>query len=782
MFEALESRRVFSTDFAYVGLQYPEGDAPVMIVWGEGTRNDAGGITGTSNSLTWGGTLQSSATDIESMSFNNGGMTLVYSGDQTVDSVYGADFRMGAGYTQGFFGAAGSNGKDARFFVEQRSHDMIWSGQYYNFTITRLSAEGLTTINASLRFTFPPGTRPPSPAYDPIGAFISYNGGAEETRTVTSITADGVITLNSGEILYFTDNSNQHTAPMSYLDLSQGDPRTGNFMYVDPNATDGAIGVGIGSLENTLYFPNNMGLDGVYRGSVFANNAQSLAFFKNGDIFPGPTSAEFVLVLYHGGDYELFDPANYSSQTPDAFRHGTWAADTANGDVVLTDSEGTFSAKFRVSPTRSFSAVSLTSTNAGQSTTTALTGGLSQFVGTYEDRYASIKEVSLQNDGSVEVVTFLQGNDGTNATYTWTRYDLQDRAGGFALTKVLHTEHPYITASKSLARPSHGQDLITGIDTRGHVVSYERTYSGDWTYRDITQELSVAPLESGTTAFDFWRFDGLNETSQMTVPQHLVPVLYGVDENGTHVAFRPYAGYNVSRHLTFERLDLSAALTGTGSAAPDFSGGSITGFSSPWGSINIIGLNAEGHVEALWTSPGFGWYVNDLTEAAGGSAMTGTLTANFTTWHALNVFGLDETGHIDVLWWTPANGAWVASDLTSEFDLTPMRTTGTQQLVNISNYDYGAIAVGGYTAEGEVVMYWWAVGQNGWQETNLTAMDPQGRAPATLIEAGHDSTGYGTEQFVWGREGDGDLVRYAWNSTTGDPWKYENITQIALAQ
>lgn len=779
MFEALEARRVFSTDFAYVGMQFPESDSPVLIVWGEGSRNDAGGITGTSNSLAWGGAVNTTGSDVQSMSFDNGGLTVVYAGDHTVDSVYGADFRTVAGYTQGFFGLSGSGGKDARFFVEQRSHDMLWSDRYYNFTITQLTATGISTVTASLRFTFPPPTRPPSPAYDPIGAFISYGGGAEQSRTVTSITADGVITLNSGEILYFTDNSNPHASPQGSLDVSGGDPRTANFLYVDPNASDGAIGVGVGSLEN-FQAPNNAGLDGVYRGSVLATNAQSLSFFKDGDLFPGPSSAEFVLVLYRGGTYEIFDPANYSSQTPAAFRHGTWTANADTGDVVLADSEGSLSATFRVSPTRSFSAVSLTSGTGDQAATTGLTGGLTSFVGTYEDKYAAVDQVFLTGDGSVEVLTYLQGTDGTNATTTWTRYDLQDRAGGLALTQVLHTRHPYVTATQ---RSSY-QDLVMGVDMRGHVVAYERTYAGDWTFRDITEELSAAQLDRDMTAFNFWKFDAtVNDgTNNNPVAQHLAPVVYGVDENGTHVAFRPATGYSATSQMTFERVDLTAALVQSGSSAPDFSGGSITGFTSPWGSINIIGLDAQGHVEALWTSPGFGWFASDLTEAAGGTPMTGSLSANFTTWHALNVFGLDEAGHIDVLWWTPETGRWIASDLTSDFDLTPMATSGSPRLVNISNYEYNAIAIGGFTAEGHVVMYWWAVGQSGWQETDLTAMDPQERAPATLISAGHRSTSSSTDQFVWGRDADGDAVRYNWSSLVGDPWKYENISEIALAQ
>jgi hypothetical protein len=783
MFEALESRRVFSTDFAYVGMHYPAGDAPVMIVWGEGTRSDTGGVTGTSNSLRWGGSVTSGASDIESMSFSNGGMTLVYSGDHTVDSVYGADFRMGPGYQHGFFGLAGSNGKDARFFAEQRSHDLIWSDRYYNFSITRLTADGISTINASIRFTFPPPTRPPSPAYDPTGALISYNGGAEEQRAITSITADGVITLSSGEILYFTDNSNPHVPAMSSLSLGVGDPRTANFLYVDPNAADGAIGVGTGSLEYTDQYIG--GLDGVYRGSVLLNNPTGMAFFKDGDTFQGPTSAEFVLAIYRDGTFEMFTPESHASQTPESFRNGTWTTSAQGKDIVLEDSAGNLAARFRVAPTRAITAVSVTSISGDEASTSAVTGVLQQYAGTLEEKFSIVSDVFLTSDGSAEVLTYVEGSDGSIASTIWTRFDLQDRAGGFALTHVLLTKHPFMAgATFSGSVPTSPYvDLITGIDTRGHVVSYERSYAGDWSYRDITAELNAAALESNTTAFSFWKFDAVNtENGEIQVPVHLAPFVYGVDENGAHVAFRPVSEYNRNNTLAFERIDLSAALVASGSAAPDFSGGSITGFTSPWGSINVIGLNAEGHVEALWTSPGFGWYANDLTDAAGGTAMQGQLTANFTTWHALNVFGMDDQGHIDVLWWTPESGRWIASDLTSDFDLTPMSMTGVQKLVDISNYAFGAIAVGGLTAEGHVVMYWWAVGMTGWSETDLTAADPEERAPTQLLSAGFTADYTYTHQFVWGRASDGDIVRYHWSNLVGDPWMYENITDVALVQ
>ncbi len=784
-FEALESRRVFSVDFAYAGIQYgATSQAEIAVVYGTGTRGDDGVVTGTRTVLFRQGDPFVGNIDIASMTFGPGGsMSITDTDGVHTTNPFGADFRMSSGYPVGFFSASpsvgdSSSGKLVRYFIEQRERNLDWF-QSYSFSINQVMQGGINTIQAHLTFEFEQPMDLPWPNPRPVTAIISYDGGEGQRRNVTSISPTGVITLDSGEILSFTNNSNPYQHDDIY-GMSTFYTAT-DLLYVDTNASDGVIGVGIGSSDAPRSLLGAVG--GVYRGSVITSSTVAADFFDLPITGGQLVSVDFVLTMDEQGGFKMFTPAQFASNNPSPYRVGTWQASADS--LVLTYPPFGSRAMFKVSSSGMLTAVSVSSGDG--SITGACAGTLSQYVGTFNEKYGEVREVFLDGQGHANVYSWLVSS--LNGEEVWAKFDLTARAGGYAMTSVNLVRHPSAIASSSSAYT----DLVVGIDTRGHVVSYERAYGGDWRYRDITQELSASELVQSRTVFNAWKFDAyrLGELDQhIPISQFEMPVVFGVDAQGRLSLFRPTDDLSNTSAMQWQRIDLTTEVGLTGSPLPEFGGGEVAGFTSPWGSINIVGLNSTGEVEALWTSPGYGWYVNNLSEVAGADRafLAGTLAPYWTTWHALNISGLDANGHINVLWWTPATSRWIASDLSETFTLEALDTTPPSnqppKLITIINHDYSAMAIGGFDARGHVVMYWWTVGASGWQARDITPATADAELPVALDHGDVHGRGgtFSTDQSAWGVNSQGDIVRSRWTDIHGDVWTFENLTDLAISQ
>lgn len=777
--ECLESRRVFSVAFAFAGIQYPASEGGIAaVVFGEGTRAEDGSVTGTQRRVTATGESGSGAIDIATMMFDgHGGMMLTDVGGVGSVAPFGADFRMTSGYPIGFFSSlpgvtAGDTGKVDRFFIEKRDYALVWTFSY-RLNITRLTTEGMGNATLDVTFEFEHALDTPWPVSNPIGVKLSYDGGAAVQRGIVSITDDGVMTLDSGEMMAFSNNSNPYEVEPIYREFVHAASAT-DVLYVDMNADDGVVAVGVGSVHQGGRLAGAVG--GVYRGSIIADSATLRTYLGAIPSMAGNISVEFVLVLSESGGYEFYRPEDYAATNKTVLRTGTWTL-SGTSDITLTDPDRAVTISFRASSSRAWTAW-LASENGGDAEN--ITGVLSRFAGTLAEKYGEAREVFVDSAGHAQVFMWIADLKGNSPGEVWTRVDLTERAGGRQLRSSHITVHPMTL----VATATPYTEIVSGIDVLGHVVIYERS-GGNWRLRDLTEELGVAEIGQDSTIFDVWKFDATHQYDGIhssVLGQHQIPVVYGKDVEGHHVLFKPEDGYNNDTRQAWERVNLSQSLADGGVGEPDFTGGSITGFTSPWGSINVIGLDASGQVEALWTSPGFGWYVNNLTSAAGSTlSMRGGLAPYFTTWHALNVPGLDDQGHVEVLWWTPQTGRWIASDLTETYSLAPM-AANQERVVSISNYDYRAMAIGGFDTEGHVVMYWWVVGQDGWQARDVVDDDAGSLAFEHLIKG--DVRGrtalFTTDQSVWGTDENGDIVRTRWHDSAPDEWRFENVTELAI--
>ncbi|MCA9299125.1 MAG: hypothetical protein KDA28_08670, partial [Phycisphaerales bacterium] len=124
----------------------------------------------------------------------------------------------------------------------------------------------------------------------------------------------------------------------------------------------------------------------------------------------------------------------------------------------------------------------------------------------------------------------------------------------------------------------------------------------------------------------------------------------GLDASGDLVL------YTLDGHWSFQRLDLGAL------DWLDYH----EAYATPWGGLNIAGVDDEGSVWAAWWAPGLGaWRLNNLTDAYGNAPVAGALTVYQTTWKGINIAGVDHDGHLRVTWWVPElGGEWRQADLT----------------------------------------------------------------------------------------------------------------------
>lgn len=203
---------------------------------------------------------------------------------------------------------------------------------------------------------------------------------------------------------------------------------------------------------------------------------------------------------------------------------------------------------------------------------------------------------------------------------------------------------------------------------------------------------------------------------------------------------------------------------------PNFTGALIS-YVTPWGGMNIAGLDSTGAIQAVWWAPGLErWRTNNLSAITDAPAISGGLTVNQTSWNGVNLIGIDAAGKVLTTWWVPSFGAqWRTTDLTANAGGGPaIVSTSTTSFTT----SWDGINVAGLDNEGRVVVYWWAPGLERWAVTPLTdsiagAPDAQGALRGAASPTG--------EITLVGASDTGELMRLYWNP--GADWTAENVAQ-----
>ncbi|HLO41217.1 MAG TPA: hypothetical protein VK176_09360, partial [Phycisphaerales bacterium] len=163
--------------------------------------------------------------------------------------------------------------------------------------------------------------------------------------------------------------------------------------------------------------------------------------------------------------------------------------------------------------------------------------------------------------------------------------------------------------------------------------------------------------------------------------------------------------------MSLWREDNLSALTG----APALNGG-LTPFLTSWGAINLAGVDSGGNLLATWWVPGGQWQTSDLTSLVAGPKLNGITVSSFVTpWGAMNIAGVDDLGRLSVYWWAPGMDTWSIAVLSDEVTgalapAGPVRGITTDQ---------AEINLVGASETGELIRYYWRPG-HAWEMENLS--------------------------------------------------------------
>ncbi len=347
--------------------------------------------------------------------------------------------------------------------------------------------------------------------------------------------------------------------------------------------------------------------------------------------------------------------------------------------------------------------------------------------------------ITTLND-SGRPIAFFQ-DDGT-----WNVADLETLAGTPTISGQIQT----------FTDPRDGLTYAAATSDEG-LLLFQRSSDGVWTFRNLNEELDAAGLLTGdVTVFvskgNKVHIAGIDASNDL----HLFNQTGATGDNGA---------VWVSRNLSEVDLRID------GKATPLFAS-PLTSFVTPWNAMNIVGLDADGNIQAVWYHANLStWTVSNLSETTGAPPLTGGLTAYLTSWSAINLVGTDADGNVSVTWWVPSFGAsWTTSNLTSSFNGPELRASSLASFVTT----WGATNIAGIDADGNLSVYWWSPTSGGWQVTTLSdvvegAVLPVGKLTGLTVSA------TGTINIL-GASDTGEVLRYWWRP--GGSWELQNLTDL----
>lgn len=200
----------------------------------------------------------------------------------------------------------------------------------------------------------------------------------------------------------------------------------------------------------------------------------------------------------------------------------------------------------------------------------------------------------------------------------------------------------------------------------------------------------------------------------------------------------------------------------------------LTTYSTPWGGMNVAGIDTDGHVQVAWWAPGMmPWRLDDLSTAAGSTPVTfvGEITAYVSPWGTMHVNGNSETSGSPIsLWWAPGDGTqWRAATLNpAGVDLDSDAFTSYVT-------PWGGLNVASLDETGHLAIYWWAPGADVWTPQVVEVEGAQSPVLTGRLGSNVEVTDETVTQSVVARGEDGSLYRFTWSIGDGF-WTLENVT------
>jgi len=355
------------------------------------------------------------------------------------------------------------------------------------------------------------------------------------------------------------------------------------------------------------------------------------------------------------------------------------------------------------------------------------------------------------------------------------------------------------------ANPAYGPDgslAVAALNQRGDIIVARKAPGGDWIADNLTRRTdaarafgdvvtwydnkdarlyAAAPTAEGLTLFTLsgqtWTARNLAEETATGVVLPDLTVFTGRDGLVRIAAVTPDAslllyeqtGQAADLGFAWRATDLSTDhIEANGQPTPDFRGPLIS-YVTPWGGMNIAGLDRDGAIQAVWWAPGLShWRASNLSDITGAPALSGGLTVNQTSWNGVNLVGIDAAGRVLTTWWVPSFGSqWRTNDLSANAGGGPALVS-TSATSFTTTWD--GINIAGLDDQGRVVVYWWAPGLTRWAVTPLTDTIPDAPDARGQLRGAASITG---EISLVGAADNADLMRLHWSP--GAQWTAERI-------
>lgn len=371
--------------------------------------------------------------------------------------------------------------------------------------------------------------------------------------------------------------------------------------------------------------------------------------------------------------------------------------------------------------------------------------------------HASTSVRASADDGGSMTVTAIN-EDGLPVAFqrlahggTWTVTDLASATGSGAVSGTIET----------WVDPKDGLTYAAGLSATG-LVLYQQVADGSWNARDLTQEVAGADrIVSGLRV--------------MTSPNGLVN-LTGLNSGGDLVRYFQTGSTSSPGHYQWDARNLGEHLRARGQQMPAFVG-DLVSYATSWGGLNIVGLDARGAIWGVWWAPGVpGWNASDLSTIYGADPIVGGLTVYLTSWNGINIAGIDAEGHLKVTWWLPRfGGEWAHSDLTGLISGAILDPESVSSFVS----SWGGLNVAGLDRDsGEVRVYWWAPGVEGWSVATLSDIVGSGQPRPVRALRGMAAPAKQGSLNVFGVDANDEVIRYYWEPGFGGAWLAQNLSQL----
>jgi peptidyl-prolyl cis-trans isomerase A (cyclophilin A) len=306
--------------------------------------------------------------------------------------------------------------------------------------------------------------------------------------------------------------------------------------------------------------------------------------------------------------------------------------------------------------------------------------------------------------------------------------------------------------------PKDGLTYAAAVSADG-LILFKNVQGTTWTARNLNSEVQGADL--------------ITESLTVFVSQGRKAHIAGLTADGEMMLFFQTGGSSGGEYAWTARNLSQTDLADAGLSTPEFAG-SLSSYVTSWNGMNIVGLDGQGAIQAVWWAPGLDrWTTSNLSGITGAPPIQGAVSPYLTSWNAINLTGVDEGGNVVVTWWIPSfGGDWVTSDLTDLF-AGPELTPGS-----VSTYvtAWGGTNIVGRDSEGNVAAYWWSpdLGPGNWNTIILSDFIEGAEVPTGPM-VGFSSPS-GTVN-IFGAKDNGELIRYWWRP--GDEWRWQNVSEVA---